>query len=111
MAVPKEVQPLLSRWCAERVPKHARASLQIGYLIRGDQVTITERRPPAFPELNWAWTSTPVAQLRYNDPEQGLWRIYRRVDDGWRRYDHPPATMPEPLLDEIAKDPHSVFWG
>lgn len=110
MAVPKEYQALLSRWCADRVPRHARATLQIGYTIRDDQVVINERHPPTFPELNWAWTSRPVAQLRYNDPEQGLWRIYQRIADGWKRYDHPPATMPEPLLDEIAADPRSVFW-
>jgi len=111
VAVPKEYQALFSRWCADRVPGHARASLQIGYSIHGDQVTIVERHPPEFPELNSAWSSTPVAQLRYNDPEQGLWRIYQRVDQSWRHYEHPPATMPDPLLNEITSDPKSVFWG
>lgn len=104
---------MFSRWCADRVPGHARASLQIGYTIHGDHVTIVERHPPAFPELTSAWSSVYVAQLRHNDPEQGLWRIYRRVGDSdkWERYDHPPTTMPEPLLAEIVDDPHSVFWG
>ncbi|HEX4361247.1 MAG TPA: DUF3024 domain-containing protein [Pseudonocardia sp.] len=111
MAVPKEYQALFSRWCADRVPGHARASLQIGYTIHGDSVTIVERHPPAFPELSSAWSTAHIAQLRYNDPEQGLWRIYRRVGDKWERYDHSPATMPEPLLAEIVDDTHSVFWG
>jgi hypothetical protein len=111
MAVPKEYQALFGRWCADRVPGHARASLQIGYTIHGDQVTIMERRPPAFPELASAWSSVHVAQLRYNDPEQGLWRIYHRVDDSWRRYDHPPNAEPDPLLAEIVDDPRFVFWG
>jgi hypothetical protein len=52
-----------------------------------------------------------VAQLRYNDPEQGLWRIYHRVGESWRRYDHPPNAGPEPLLAEIVEDPLFVFWG
>jgi len=111
MPVPTEYQALLIRWCADRVPGHARARLQIGYRIHGDQVTITERHPPEFPELNWAWSTTQIAQLRYNDPEQGLWRLYLPVEDGWQRYDHPPAATPEPLLAEIAADPASVFWG
>ncbi|MBO0848183.1 MAG: DUF3024 domain-containing protein [Pseudonocardia sp.] len=110
MPVPKEYQGLFSRWCADRVPGHARATLQVGYSIRGDLVTIVRRRPPRFPELHSAWSSTPVAQLRHNDPEQGMWRIYQRVNDRWERYDHPPATIPEPLLAEIAGDPGAVFW-
>lgn len=110
MPILKEYQVLFSRWCADRVPGHARANLQIGYSIHGDLVTFVERRPPRFPELNSAWTSSPIAQLRYNDPEQGLWQIYRPVGDGWKRYDHPPANTPEPLLAEIVDSPSSVFW-
>jgi hypothetical protein len=111
VTVPREYQAVFNRWCAERVPESARASVQVGYRIHGDQVTLTERHPPAFPELDAAWTSTRVAQLRHNDPEPGLWRIYRPVDDGWEPYDHPAATMPEPLLAEIASDPATLFWG
>ncbi|MBV9315489.1 MAG: hypothetical protein JO100_17555 [Pseudonocardia sp.] len=109
MTVPKEYRALFSRWCAERVPAHARAHLQIGFRIHGDVVTILERRPPEFPELSSVWTSTSVAQLRHNDPEPGLWRIYHWVEDSWRCYDHPPSTMPEPLLAMIAADPDKVF--
>jgi hypothetical protein len=111
VSVPREYQELFGRWCAERVPAHARATLQIGYRVHGDQVTFTERRPPEFPELESAWSSTRVAQLRHNEPEPGLWRLYIPDGDGWRRYDHPPAPVPETLLEEIAADPRSVFWG
>lgn len=111
--MPKEYQPLLSRWCAERVPAQTRGSLQVAYTIHGDEITIVQRRPPAYPELNSEWSSTPIARLRYNAPEKGLWRIYLPTDGdepGWKRYDHPPASTPEPLLDEIAADPSSIFW-
>jgi hypothetical protein len=113
MPVPKEYQPLLSRWCAARVPPSARGTTQIAYTIHGDQITITERHPPAYPELNSAWSATRIAQLRYNDPEKGLWRIYLPVagNGGWKRYDHSPAHNPEALLTEIAEDPGSVFWA
>jgi hypothetical protein len=109
--VPKEYLALLSRWCADRVPAHVRSRLQVAYKIHGEQVTITERRPPAYPELNSAWSIARIAQLRHNEPEKGLWRLYRPTDGGWTRYDHAPSTMPEPLLAEVARDPHSVFWG
>lgn len=112
MAVPEDVQAEIRRWCAGRVPEHQRDRLRIGYSVRGDQVTITERHPPAFPELGSAWSSTPVAQLRYNNPEAGLWRIYQPSEtDRWARYDHPPSSDAGPLLDEIVRDPTSVFWG
>lgn len=114
MAGPEEYQELFHRWCAGRVPDAARAGLQVGFSTHGNQVTIVQRRPPAFPELDAAWSSTRVAQLRHNDPAKGLWRIYRPSvdpDGGWHRYDHPPAETPEPLLDEIAADPTSLFWG
>jgi DUF3024 family protein len=110
----KEYQALFSRWCAQRVPQHARDRWQVGYRIHGDEVTIVERHPPCYPELESAWSTTRVAQLRHNDPDKGLWRIYVPSDahgGGWRRYDYPPTSMPEPLLDEIADDPSAIFWG
>lgn len=110
MPVPTECQALLSRWCAERVPAHARATLQIGYRIRGDEVTLLERRHPEFRDLNWAWSSRPVARLRYNDPQPGFWRLYQPAEDGWRCYDHPPSTALATLLAEIATDPRAIFW-
>lgn len=110
MPTPKEYQALFSRWCADRVPKQARAHQQVGYLIQGNLVTFVRRRPPSFPELTLAWSSDPIAQLRYNDPQQDQWRIYQRVNGRWEPYDHPPADSPEPLLAEIVADPRSVFW-
>jgi hypothetical protein len=114
VSVPKEYQALLSRWCAERVPEPARSRLQVGYRIHEDLITIVERRPPAYPELQSAWSTTPVAQLRHNDPEKGLWRIYLPTggaEPGWKRYDHPPAATLDPLLAEITADPAARFWG
>jgi hypothetical protein len=102
MAVPQEYQDLFVRWCAEQVPARLKDRLQVAYSIHGDQVTISERRPPPFPELDAAWTAAPVAQLRYNEPEKGLWRLYRpEGEDGWEQYDHPPSTSVESLLAEI----------
>jgi hypothetical protein len=101
--VPEEFQSVLGRWCAGRVPDDRRDELQIGYTIQGDEVTIVERHPPKYPELGHAWTSTPVCQLRYGDPEPGLWSLYLPTGaDDWQRADRvPPADRPEALLDAV----------
>jgi hypothetical protein len=99
MAVPDETRTRLSQWCAARVPDDERDQWQVGYTIQGDEVTIVERRPPAYPELGAAWSATPVAQLRLDD--EGGWALYRPVgESGWRR----EASGPDPiaLLDQVS---------
>ena len=107
MPVPKEYQPLCPAGAPHVCRRAPGARRYIAYTIHGDQITITELAPPAYPELNSAWSATRIAQLRYNDPEKGLWRIYLPVagNGGWKRYDHSPAHNPEALLTEIAEDP------
>lgn len=86
MVVPEEIPRRLSRWCAARIPDVEREQRQIGYTIQGDEVTIVDRRSPAFPELGAEWSATPIAQLRVDDPDPGVWSLYRPVGgDGWRR--------------------------
>ena len=58
------------------------------------------------------WTSTKVAQLRY-DRSSKCWTLYSRdrnerwwADDGVR-----PSTSVDPLLAEIDTDPTGIFWG
>jgi hypothetical protein len=98
MAVPEEIRTRLSEWCATRVPDSARGQRQVAYTIHGDQVTILERTPPAYPELGPAWSATPVVRLqrrREND-----WVLERPVgEDEWRR----ESSGPDPiaLLDQV----------
>jgi hypothetical protein len=105
MPVPEEVRARLSRWCTDSIPDAERAHRQIGYTIHGDEVTIVDRRPPTYPELGAAWTSTPLAQLRRDDPEPGRWSLYRPAGDGpgsWERTGR-PAEDPVTLLDRVAR--------
>lgn len=102
MALPEPVRAALSRWCAAQVPADERAGRQIGYTVHDREVTIVDRRPPRYPELGRAWTSTPLALLRADDPEPGRWSLYLPVGDRWRR-DGPAADEPLALLDRLAR--------
>ncbi|MGI9001842.1 MAG: hypothetical protein ACR2GH_09235 [Pseudonocardia sp.] len=99
MAVSEETRHQLSRWCTERVPDADREQRQIGYTIHDDEVTILDRRRPAYPELGAAWSSTPVALLRCDDPEPGWWSLYRPAGDGWNR--EAAGEDPFALLDQV----------
>src|SRR5690242_17527624 len=84
--VPEETRHQLSLWCSAQVPAEERRQRQIGYTIQGDDVTIVDRRAPAYPELGTAWSTTPLARLRADDPEAGDWTLYRPAgEDRWRR--------------------------
>jgi hypothetical protein len=97
MAVPEEIRTRLSQWCAARVPDAEREQRQIGYTIHGDEITIFERRPPAYPELGPAWSATPVARLRW---QAGGWMLDRPVGTGgWQR--DSAGTDPIELLNRV----------
>ncbi len=102
MAVPEETRHLLSRWCADRVPHREREHRQISYMIQGEEITIQDRRPPVYPELDTAWSTTPIARLRLEDRESGRWALYRRArgNDAWLR-DEKPGANPLDLLERL----------
>lgn len=100
MAVPEQIRTRLSDWCSSHVPAAEREQWQVGYTIQGEEITILDRRPPAYPELGSAWTSTPLAQLRLDGGEAGGWVLYRPVGEGgWRQ----ERTGPDPiaLLEQV----------
>jgi hypothetical protein len=85
VAVPEETRHQLSLWCTAQVPEGERGQRRIAYTIHGDEVTIVDRRAPTYPELQTAWSATPVARLRSGDPQGASWALYRPDDDGWQR--------------------------
>ncbi|OZM82918.1 hypothetical protein [Pseudonocardia sp. MH-G8] len=97
MAVPEEIRTRLSRWCAARIPAAEREQRQIAYTIHGDDVTILERRAPAYPELGAAWSATPMARLRRRT---GGWLLDRPVGTGHWQHDA-DGSDPIELLDRV----------
>jgi Protein of unknown function (DUF3024) len=56
------------------------------------------------------WSSTKVAQLRYDG---GTWTLYCADSNGrwWLYDDAAPAHDVEPLLAAIDEDATGIFWG
>lgn len=105
MGVPEAVRERLATWCTTLLDDDAREHRRIGYTTAGSTVTILDRRPPTFPELGAAWSSTSLARLRVDDPEPGSWSLYLPADPGsgrrWQRAG-PPAEDPFALLDRVS---------
>jgi hypothetical protein len=100
MSVPEQTRVRLSQWCTARIPAQERRQRQIGYTIQGDDVTIVDRRAPAYPELGTAWSTTPLARLRADDPGAGDWTLYRPAgEDRWQPVT--TGTDPVDLLQQV----------
>lgn len=115
MAIPESVKATalehVEAFC-ERVPPEHRDEVRIDYAVRGNAITVVERRPPWHPGLDPEWTSMKIAQLRY-DQESGTWTLYCcDRHERWFLYDGvEPSREVTPLLAEIDEDPTGIFWG
>lgn len=99
-------------YCASHVPARVRDQVRLEAGVRGDALTIVERRPPWHVELGPEWTTQRIAQLRY-DPATALWTLYWADRNGrWLRYpDLEPAASFDALLAAIEADQTGVFFG
>ena len=114
MPLPPDVQETtvaqVQRYCDERVPAEARSEIRIEYTVRGSAITIVERRPPWNELVGPGWSTTKVAQHRY---DAGLWTLYCSDSNGrwWLYDDADPASDVGPLLAAIDEDATGIFWG
>jgi hypothetical protein len=111
-AIAHEVEREVAVFCDARVPAELRNQIRLEFSVRGNAITIMERRPPWRDDLGPDWSSTKVAQLRF-EPTGQAWDLYCSDASGrWFRYDEAePSRDVGPLLDEIDADPTGVFWG
>jgi Protein of unknown function (DUF3024) len=102
----------VAAFCERRMPVDLRAELRLEHSVRGGRITIVERRRPWSERIGPDWTSTNVAQLRY-DERTARWTLYAADrNDRWVLYDHVgPSRDVGPLIAEIDEDPTAVFWG
>jgi len=102
----------IGRWCARRIPDHARHQVRLEHQVRGAVVTVVERRVPwDAPDTAYGpeWTSRPVAQLRHS---RNGWRLYRPDrNTRWHLIDDVPATAGVTPLLEAIDDPRRTLLG
>ncbi len=100
------------RWCAVRVPEHARHQVRVECVAAPRHLTIVERRAPWREDLGPDWTTFPIARLRYTAADRS-WTLYWRDRNlRFHRYDQlAPTRRVDDVLDEIDRDPTAIFWG
>lgn len=116
MALPADVRdaalPQVERFCEERIPRELRAQVRLEHGVRGNAITIAERRPPWRELGDPEWTTMKIAQLRYDEDDR-RWSLYCiDSNERWWFYDDAqPAADVRPLLAAIDEDRTGIFWG
>ena len=100
----------VQRACQRRVPDQLKGEIRLEVTVKGKRVSIHEHRP-VWRGTPTDWTSTPIAQLRYE--EDGLWTLYVGDARGkWTQYFELEARQPiDLIINELDTDPTGIFWG
>jgi len=114
MALPELVRASalrkLNAYCERRAPEHVQDEVQVEARIRGDKITVVERRAPWRPDFGPEWTESKVAQIEFY-PAMRTWRLFA-YDRNERRVDYPflrPTRDLDAVLDELERDPICIF--
>jgi hypothetical protein len=112
MAPPELDIARVQRWCATRVPEHARDQVRIECQVAPRHLTIVERRAPWREGFGPEWTSVPIASLRHTVAHNS-WTLYWRDRQlRFHVYDLlASSNRVDDLLTEIDRDPACIFWG
>jgi hypothetical protein len=104
------IERIVGGFCRERIPDHLRSQIKVYYGVRGHEVRILKSRPSYV--KSYLWTDSPIARLKF-DPTTMEWELFwMRASRKWQRYsDLEPTRNLKSLIDTIAEDRHSVFWG
>ena len=112
MAIPEPDVARVQRWCAARVPEHARHQVRVECQVAPRHLTIIERRAPWREDLGPEWTSFPIARLRYTTTSKSWTLFWRDRHLRFHLYEQiKPSDSVEDLLAEIDRDPTFIFWG
>ena len=110
MALPDLDIARVQRWCAARVPEHARHQVRVECQIAPRHLTIVERRSLARgprPGMDKLPDRTAALHHRGQDLDPLLARPQR-----FHIYDlHAWSNRVEDLLNELDRDPTCIFWG
>jgi len=106
----KLIETKLDRYCDQRVPEFAKDQVQLTYKIKGNDVTLYEKRRAYFDPDKWS--KMPIVQFRYNT-NSAKWSLYwADRNSKWHLYlELPPNTDFDVLLKELDKDRTGIFYG
>jgi len=111
-ALPELDVARVQRWCAGRVPEHARHQVRVECAVARSHLTIVERRPPWRANLGPDWTRRPIARLHYTKANKTWTLFWRDRNSRFHRYGRvEPSVNVGELIDEIDCDPTCIFWG
>lgn len=102
----------VQRWCEQRVPAQVSDQVRLECEVAARHLTIVECRPPWRDDMGSERTRFPIARLRYTK-QTGTWSLYWR-DRNLRFHEYDlitPSSRVDDLLEEIDRDPTSIFWG
>src|SRR6185369_710754 len=111
MALPELDIARVQRWCAARVPEHARHQVRVECQVAPRHLTIVERRAPWREDLGPEWTSFPIARLRYTTAGKS-WTLYWR-DRNLRFHLYEPMAPSHRVEDPRHQTAHlpPLRWG
>ncbi len=103
---------LVERYAAGKVPVRVQDQIRIEVECEGNAITVLECRPPWREASGPEWSRRGIARFHYS-PSKREWTLYwMRADAKFHRYELiEPQEGIDPLLDEVARDPHACFWG
>ena len=99
---------------ALRRPRPAPCTRQgaTGHHSRGNTITLVEERPPWSDQTAADWTSSPIAQFRFQ-PTSQLWALYwPDRNTRWHLFaETPPTADIAQLAHALDLDTNGTFWG
>ena len=114
MALPEIVRASalrkLDAYCERRAPAHVHGEVRVQARVRGDKITIVERRAPWRPDYGPEWTECKVAQIAFHAAMR-TWELFA-YDRNERRIDYPfllPTRDLDAVIDELERDPICIF--
>ena len=101
----------VQRWCAARVPEHARHQVRVECEVAPRHLTIVERRAPWREDFGPEWTAFPIARLRYTAADKS-WTLYWR-DRNLRFHLYEPMAPSHRVEDPRHQTAHlpPLRWG
>ena len=108
----RRAEKVLAELCDARVPPQARARVRLAVAVRGNTLTLVEERVPWNDAAGTDWTSSPVAQFRYQ-PTSKLWALYwPDRNTRWHLFaETPPTADIGELAHAVNLDATGIFWG